>query len=306
MSMQTANMRIRTIYLTGFTLVAFASNSVLCRLALGEVTIDAASFSTIRLVSGAATLLVIATFLTRNKVSVHRSNWTSAAMLFLYAVAFSFAYVSLSAGTGALILFGAVQATMIIAGVWSGERPRLLQWVGLVVAVVGLVYLVFPGLTAPSLTGSMLMTAAGIAWGVYSLKGRGTVDPIGATTDNFVRSVPLVLVVNLIMLPNIHLSAKGIWLAALSGSIASGIGYIIWYAALQGLTTTRAATVQLSVPVLAAIGGVIFLSEGISIRLVLSAITILGGVAMTVLSRERSARVSRLTITDPPPSNEST
>lgn len=289
--MKTSNMRVRTILLTGFTLVAFASNSVLCRLALGEAAIDAASFTTFRFVSGSAMLLVIRTLLTRKKVSAHRSDWTSAVILFLYAVPFSFAYISLSTGTGALILFGSVQATMIIAGVCSGERPHLLQWVGLIVAVFGLIFLVFPGLTAPSPTGSALMTVAGIAWGFYSLKGRGVDDPVAATTSNFVRSVPFVLIVSLIMLPNIHLSTKGVWLAVVSGALASGVGYIIWYAALQGLTTTRAATVQLSVPVLAAIGGVIFLSEGISIRLVLSAITILGGVAMTVLSRERSAGI---------------
>jgi drug/metabolite transporter (DMT)-like permease len=285
--METKSNPLRTPIATGFALVAFAANSVFCRLALGEASIDAASFSTVRLVSGAATLLLITRVFVPGSVAGHRGNWTSAGMLFLYAVAFSFAYISLSTGTGALILFGAVQATMILAALYSGERPHKLEWVGLLIALVGLVYLVFPGLSAPSTTGSILMAVAGISWGVYSLRGRGTTDPIAATTGNFVRAVPLVLGVSLIMLQGIHISTKGALLAVLSGALASGVGYVVWYAALQGLTATRAATVQLSVPVLAGAGGVIFLSEHISIRLLLSAIMILGGVGLSLLGRAR-------------------
>ncbi len=279
---------VRTTLCTGFALAAFAANSVICRLALGEATIDAASFSTIRLVSGAATLLLIAALVKKRSPCPWgpRGNWVSATMLFLYAVAFSFAYVSLSTGTGALILFGAVQATMILAALGSGERPHIPGWVGLFLALVGLVYLVFPGLTAPSPTGSVLMAVAGIAWGVYSLRGRGAADPLVDTTNNFVRSLPLVLVVSLSMLQDIQVSAKGVLLAVLSGAMASGVGYVVWYAALRGLTATRAAAVQLCVPVLAALGGVIFLSEDISMRLLLSAIMVLGGVGLAVVGRE--------------------
>ena len=284
-----ANRQLLTGALTAFALLAFAANSVLCRLALGGATIDAASFSTIRLTSGAAMLWLIVAPITGRNASGRRGSWTSAIMLFLYAVAFSFAYVSLSTGTGALILFGTVQATMIFAGLRSGEHPHVLEWAGFLVALGGLVYLVSPGLTAPSVTGSMLMAVAGIAWGIYSLRGRD-VDPIVVTTDNFARSVPLVLAVSLIMLPGIHLSLRGVLVAVLSGSLASGVGYIIWYAALRGLTATRAATVQLSVPVLAALGGVIFLAEDASMRLVISSILVLGGVGLGIAMRRHSAR----------------
>ena len=280
--------KLRTAVLTGSALVAFTANSVLCRLALGSASIDAASFSTIRLVSGAVTLLLLATVSRRRSESRHRGSWISAGMLFLYAVPFSFAYVSLSTGTGALILFGAVQVTMILAALAFGERPQLLEWVGLSIALMGLVYLVFPGLQAPSLAGSALMTVAGISWGVYSLRGRGQLDPAAATTSNFVRSVPLVFVVSLVTLRHVHVTPVGAVLAVLSGSLASGIGYVVWYAALRGLTATRAATVQLAVPALAALGGVVFLAEEVSLRLILSAILILGGLGLSMAGRERS------------------
>ncbi len=201
------------------------------------------------------------------------------------AFAFSFAYVSLSTATGALILFPTVQMTMVVTALWWGERPRLLEWLGLSIALCGLVYLVLPGLSAPSPLGSLLMTVAGISWGVYSLRGRGAVNPIAVTTDNFVRSVPLVLGVSLVLLQMIQVSPKGALLAVASGSLASGVGYIIWYAALRGLTITRAAAVQLSVPILAALGGVIFLSEQISIRLIISSVTIIGGLVLVMLGR---------------------
>ena len=277
--------RLWTPILTGLALVAFAANSVLCRLALGQGTIDAASFTAIRLVSGALTLLVVAALSKGKERSTPGGNWTSATALFLYAIAFSFAYVSLSTATGALILFPTVQMTMVVAALWWGERPRLLEWLGLSIALCGLVYLVLPGLSAPSPLGSLLMTVAGISWGVYSLRGRGAVNPIAVTTGNFVRSVPFVLGVSLVLLQMIQVSPKGTLLAVASGSLASGAGYVIWYAALRGLTTTRAAAVQLSVPVLAALGGVIFLSEQISIRLVISSVTILGGLGLVLLGR---------------------
>lgn len=274
-------------------MVAFAANSLLCRLALAGNAIDPASFTTIRLVSGAMALWLVAGVRGRAKESQnpgHRGDWVSAAMLFLYAIAFSFAYVSLSAGMGALLLFGSVQATMILAGLSSGERPHAIQWAGLCIALGGLFCLVLPGLTAPPLVGSALMATAGIAWGVYSLRGRGKSDPVAVTTDNFIRSVPLVLVISLPMLQRLNWTPRGLLLAIISGSLTSGMGYVIWYAALRGLSATRAATVQLSVPVLAAVGGVIILSESISLRFVLSATAILGGVLMAVLRGESHAR----------------
>ena len=276
---------------TGFALAAFAANSVICRLALDEATIDAGSYSTIRLVSGAVTLLLITAVFKKKRLSGSWGNWPSAIMLFLYAAAFSFAYIKLSTGVGALILFGMVQMTMILAALRSGERPHLPEWIGLFLALMGLVYLVFPGLTAPSPTGAALMGIAGISWGVYSLWGRGAVDPLAETTKNFILSLPFVLVVSVITIRNIHVSAAGILLSALSGSLASGVGYVIWYVALRELTATRAAIVQLSVPVLAALGGVVFLSEEISIRLLLSSIMILGGIGLAVIGREHLFRL---------------
>jgi len=270
-------------------LVAFAANSVLCRLALGAAAIDAASFSTIRLFSGVVMLLLI-TVITTRKVSLPPlANLLSAFLLFLYAITFSFAYISLGAGTGALILFGSVQATMIIFAIVSGERPKFLEWAGLFLAITGLIYLVFPGLTAPPLISSFLMCTAGIAWGFYSLRGRGATDPLINTTNNFILSLPFAFAVSLIPVGNIHLSAKGAFLAVLSGAFASGIGYVIWYAALKGLTATRAATVQLTVPVLAALGGVILLSEKITTRLIFAAVLILGGVGLALFSRKFSS-----------------
>jgi drug/metabolite transporter (DMT)-like permease len=266
----------------------------LCRLALGAATIDAASFSTLRLASGACALLLILTLVKEKLSFMRRGRWASAILLFLYAVPFSFAYLGLSAGTGALILFGAVQATMIFAALRSGERPHPLEWAGLILAIVGLICLVFPGLTAPPPTSSLMMAIAGIAWGIYSLRGRGAASPLTDTTHNFVHSVPAAIGVNIIMLRDLHVSAEGAFLAVLSGALASGMGYVVWYAALRGLTAMRAATVQLAVPVLAAAGGVLFLSEHVSLRLVVSAIVILGGVGLALAGRQVSFRTKTI------------
>jgi len=287
--------RIGIVILTCLALAAFAANSVLCRLALGHGAIDAASFTAVRLVSGAVTLLMVTALFTSENRSKPRGSWTSATALFLYAITFSFAYVSLSTATGALILFAAVQVTMVLSALWSGERPHLLEWLGLFIALSGLVYLVFPGLSSPSPWGSFLMTVAGISWGVYSIRGRGATNPLAITTDNFLRSVPLVLGVSLVLLQMVQFSPKGVLLAVASGALASGVGYVIWYAALRRLTTTRAAAVQLSVPVLAALGGVIFLSEQISIRLLISSITILGGLGLVLVGRTGWIRMQRTT-----------
>jgi drug/metabolite transporter (DMT)-like permease len=277
---------MRTISFTALALVAFAANSVLCRIALRHATIDAATFSTIRLTAGAATLLLISTR-TQRGVSPGKRSWISAGMLFLYAVPFSFAYTRLSTGTGALILFGCVQMTMMIAALVSGERPHPLQWLGLTLALAGLVYLVLPGLEAPSLTGATLMAIAGVSWGVYSLRGRSAVNPLEQTTNNFVRTVPLVFAVSLLARSQFHVERQGILLAIASGALASALGYVVWYEALRGLTATRAAAVQLLVPILAALGGVIFLAEAISARLLLSAVMVLGGISLTLIGREK-------------------
>jgi drug/metabolite transporter (DMT)-like permease len=271
-----------TAALTILALIAFAGNSVFCRLALAGPIIDPASYTAIRLVTGAVTLWVIAVLRRDGAPFKSRGSWTSAAMLFLYAVTFSFAYISLSTGTGALILFATVQITMIAAGLHAGERPERLEWLGLIVAIAGLIYLVFPGITAPSIVGSLLMAAAGIAWGVYSLRGRGAIDPVRVTSDNFLRTVPLVIALLLFALSSLTVTPMGFLWAALSGSVTSGIGYVLWYAALPNLTATRAATVQLAVPVLAAIAGVVVLSEAISFRLTLSAVAILGGIGLAI------------------------
>ena len=296
--------RTRTMILTASALTAFAANSLLCRLALGHTALDPASFSTIRLASGAGTLMLI-TLSTRRGAIGMRGSWGSAALLFLYAVPFSFAYVSLGAGTGALILFGAVQATMLIAALASGERPHAVQWSGLILALCGLFYLVMPGLAAPSITGSALMAIAGVAWGLYSLRGRGASDPLAETAGNFARSVPLAVGVSIAAATHAELSADGALLAVLSGALASGLGYVAWYAALSALSATRAASVQLAVPLLAAAGGVVFLSERITARLIVSAILILGGVALALTRTERRRRRPLPAGAHPPPERAS-
>jgi drug/metabolite transporter (DMT)-like permease len=280
---------LRTLAAVLIALVAFAANSVLCRVALGESAIDAASFSTIRLASGAGMLWLTSGALTGTAPDKQSGDWTSASLLFLYAAPFSFAYVSLSAGTGALVLFGSVQAAMILIALLSGEGPLVSEWLGLFAAVLGLVYLMFPGLSAPPPVGSALMAVAGISWGLYSLRGRRSVDPLRTTTGNFVRALPFAAVLSLIMWRGTSVSGKGMLLALLSGTVTSGGGYVVWYQALRGLTATRAAIVQLSVPVLAAIGGVMFLSETITSRLLVSTVMILGGVGLAIVSRQRQA-----------------
>jgi drug/metabolite transporter (DMT)-like permease len=276
---------MRIVACTLLALIAFAANSVLCRLALRDGAIDPASFSAIRLATGATTLL-LARSRSGGGNRGNAGSWIAASMLFLYAVPFSFAYTKLTTGTGALILFGCVQVTMLAAAWWLGERPHPLQWSGLAVALAGLLVLVLPGLAAPSLSGAALMGIAGVSWGVYSLLGRGAKNPLSQTSGNFLRTVPLVAAVSLLSLPRIHVEVKGALLAVASGAIASGIGYVLWYAALSGLTATRAAVSQLAVPVLTAASGVVFLSEAVTGRLILSSTLILGGIALALAGRE--------------------
>jgi drug/metabolite transporter (DMT)-like permease len=283
---------VRTVVLTTAALVAFASNSLLCRMALGPGTIDAASFSTVRLASGAVSLLLIMVW-TQRGLSRVQGSWTSAAALFLYAIPFSYAYGLLTTGTGALILFGSVQVTMMVMALMGGERPRAAQWIGLVLAVAGVVYLVLPGLAAPSPLGAVLMTLSGVAWAIYSLRGRGEIDPLAQTTGNFVRSVPMTLLVSLAALPFHHLQRNGVLLAMVSGAVTSGLGYVVWYAALRGLSATRASLVQLLPPVLAAAGGLFVLGEPLSLRLVLSTVIVLGGVALALTTAESHSELPR-------------
>lgn len=315
----------RIFILTLLAMIAFASNSLLCRASLKESSIDPATFTFVRIFSGAAALWLVmkmrmwliadrtATpladcsktrvrfpsppsspkgrgdpFSLSEKARMRvldgkdSGNWISAVALFAYAAGFSFAYTSLPAGTGALLLFGAVQATMILWGLYKGERLNTIQLVGFIVAVAGLVVLVFPGLSAPPLAGSILMLGAGAAWGIYSLRGKAERNPANVTTGNFVRAVPFAAALGIIFAPSANYNLAGINYAVISGAVTSGLGYIIWYSALPGLRAASAATVQLSVPVLAATGGILLLGEPITLRYMLASIALLGGVALVV------------------------
>jgi drug/metabolite transporter (DMT)-like permease len=279
-------MSSRTLLLTALAMVAFAANSLLCRLALGAGAIDAASFASLRVVSGAATLVVILALRDR-RLALPAFQWRMTAALFVYVAFFSFAYLWLSAGTGALLLFGSVQLTMFGVALAGGERFTAFSWAGLAAAIAGLVYLVLPGLSAPDPAGAGLMIVAGIGWGVYSLLGRGAADPLASTAANFLYAVPLVLAVSLALLGSLGVSPYGAALAVASGAITSGCGYVVWYAALRGLTATRAAVVQLSVPAITAFGGVLLLSEPLTARLLVASVVTVGGVAVVLSQRAR-------------------
>ena len=277
--------RGRAFTLTLLAMVAFAANSVLCRLALQRTAIDPATFAAIRLAAGAAMLSAIVVL--RRGAVFGGGNWTSALALFAYAAGFSLAYVTLPAATGALLLFGAVQVTMIGRGLWAGERMDAWQVCGLLLAACGLVGLLMPGLSAPPWRGAALMLGAGVAWGVYSLRGKRAGDAASATTGNFLRSVPMALLLLLAMSRQRQVDGAGILYAIASGALASGIGYVIWYSVLPAIKATTAATVQLSVPVLAAIGGIVFLAEPVTLRLLLASIAVLGGVALAIARKGR-------------------
>ncbi len=265
-------------------MLAFAGNSILCRLALKITTIDAASFTAIRLVSASLMLWFILLLLGKGgKIS---GNWPSALALFFYAAGFSFAYINLQAGTGALLLFGSVQTSMIGFGLWRGENFNLLQIGGFLLAITGLVVLVFPGLSAPPIISSSLMVFAGVAWGIYSLRGRGAGDPTMMTAGNFIRTLPMATILELVASSQLQFDINGTLLAVASGAITSGIGYEIWYSALPSLKATQAATVQLSVPVLAAIGAVILIGEPMSLQLVLASLAILAGISLVIFNKQ--------------------
>lgn len=276
----------RLVFLVVLAMIAFAANSLLCRAALRDSGIDPASFTTIRIASGAAVLWVIARM--RGGTMTSAGSWGSAAALFGYAAAFSFAYIELPAAVGALILFCAVQVTMIGWGLWRGERIGATQAAGLSLAIGGLVGLLWPGLSAPPPGSAALMLAAGIAWGIYSLRGRRSGDPTIATAGNFMRAVPFAVILSLFTLGGAKAGTAGVLYAIASGALASGLGYAIWYTALPGLTSTKAATIQLSVPVIAAAAAVVLLDEAITLRLVLGSAAILGGIALVVMAKRRA------------------
>ena len=283
---------MRTTLLTLLTMLAFAGNSVLCRMALTSTSIDAVSFTTVRLLSGALMLGVLVWLRSRSastrnpaisKAGRTGGNWLSALALFAYAAAFSFSYRDLSTGTGALLLFGAVQATMIITGLWVGERLTRVQSAGLLMAMIGLIAILLPGLTAPPLGSAVLMLGSGVAWGVYTLHGRRVTDPTGATAGNFFRAAILSVVLSLALTKQLQVDQWGMVYAILSGAVTSGLGYALWYAVLPSLTVTRAAAVQLGVPMIATLAGALLLHESITLRLLLASAAILGGIAMVVI-----------------------
>jgi drug/metabolite transporter (DMT)-like permease len=278
--------RTQVALLTALAMIAFAGNSLLCRMAFLHTQIDAASFTSIRLLAGALVLWAIVA--AKGDKPGAAGSWTSALALFAYAAAFSFAYVSLSAATGALLLFGAVQTTMISVGLWKGERLTAQQLAGLLLALGGLLALLLPGLSAPPLPPALLMLGAGCSWGVYSLRGKNAANPVQVTAGNFLRAVPFAAVLSLAMLSRCSVDGWGTVYAVASGGLASGVGYAIWYTALRGLTATIAAAVQLGVPVIAALGGVALLGEAITPRLLITSAVILGGLALITLAPRRN------------------
>jgi drug/metabolite transporter (DMT)-like permease len=275
---------VRLLFLTALAMLAFAGNSLLCRLALKTTAIDAASFTAIRLVSGALILALI--LRARRTRPTAGGSWTMAAMLFAYAAFFSFAYRDLTAATGALLLFGSVQLSMLGWALSRGERLRGLQLAGLAIAVAGLVYLLLPGLAAPPPLAAALMIGAGMAWAVYSVLGKGAGEPIAGTGGNFVRSVAFAAVLALAALSHEQLDRMGMIYAVASGAITSGLGYVLWYAALPSFTTSAAAIIQLSVPAIATLGGALLLAEPVGARVLVASAAILGGIALTIVRKK--------------------
>ena len=278
---------LRATTYTSLAMLAFAGNSIICRMALRDAAIDPATFTGIRLASGALALLLIFASAQRGSSVTAHGSWAAALMLFLYALCFSYAYISLDAATGALILFGFVQATMIVMALAAGDRPRLAEWLGWLLAVSGLVWLLLPGAAAPAPLAALLMAMSGVAWGVYSIQGRGQTDPLASTSSNFLRSLVLVAILCLLTMSGMQITRTGVLLAVLSGALTSGVGYVIWYAALNYLSSIQAALVQLSVPAVAAAGGVVLLAESLSSRLVIAGLLILGGICIAVTGKEK-------------------
>ena len=287
---------MKTLLLTALTMVTFAGNSLLCRLALNSYNMDPASFTSIRLITGAITLWL----LTAKKLQIKdHGSWPSALALFAYAACFSFAYVNLSASMGALLLFGAVQVTMISYGITHGEKLAKAQVTGLLAAIAGFAYLLWPGLSAPPLIPSSIMILSGIAWGAYSLLGKGALNPASVTAGNFLRSVPFTIVLSLVSIiltqetsTGSSLGLPAILIATTSGAVTSGLGYTLWYKVLPMLKSTSASTVQLSVPIITAFAGIIFLNESMSQRLLISSLAILGGITLVITQKQQKQRTA--------------
>lgn len=274
-----------TLLLTALTMLAFAGNSILCRLALSHTTIDPAGFTLARIASGAVAMWLLANVFGKRKGI--GGSWKGAAALTIYAIAFSLAYVTLPAGTGALLLFGAVQATMIATGLKQGERLALPQWLGLAVALGGLVTLVAPGVSAPPPVGAALMALSGVFWGIYSLLGRGAKDPVAATAGNFIRAAPMAVIPAAALASQLNPDPQGILYAVLSGTLTSGCGYILWYQVLPKLSAAQGASVQLSVPVIASLAGAALMGEALTLRLCIASAATLGGIALVIAKRKR-------------------
>ena len=279
---------LSTTLLASLAMLAFAGNSVLCRLALAETQIDAVSFTVLRIISGA--LLLWALLARRKRSRAKAGNWAGALALTVYAAAFSFAYIQLDTGVGALLLFGAVQLSMLLFGLLRGERLGAAATAGLILAMAGVVALLLPGSSAPPLMSSLVMLLSGLAWGAYSLLGRSTRDPLASTADNFLRSIPLVLLAALPFLDQVHWDTTGALLAVLSGAVTSGLGYAIWYSALRGLGSIQAASIQLSVPILAAAAGMLLFSEPLTPRVLIAAAAVLGGLTLVLKARNLKSR----------------
>ncbi|MGI9533220.1 DMT family transporter [Lutimonas sp.] len=277
----------KTVAYTFLALIAFAGNSIICRMALKETDITPALFTILRLLSGAIVLMLIVLIKAKPGKQQSKGSWISASMLFIYAAAFSFAYVSLETGTGALILFGVVQITMISHSLFSGNKMTLWEWLGVCMALCGFFYLMLPGAQSPSLSGFILMCLSGIGWGMYSILGKTAKNPLEDTAYNFLRTVPFLVLLIYFLFQESGFSSSGILLAVLSGVVTSGLGYSIWYAALKGLSTLQASVVQLLVPVFAGLGGTILLNEAMSFQLLLSALLILGGILLLILKKSR-------------------
>ncbi len=277
------------LFLTSLALIAFAANSILCRLALYDGLMDAGSFTSFRLISGAVVLGLIFSFRSKQQQALQASGgWLAASLLFVYAITFSYAYIALDIATGALILFTAGQVTLILSVVVLGGRLSFLEWMGLCLALMGFVYLMLPSATTPSWYGFILMSISGVAWGFYTLLGKGSKQPLADTTSNFMRCLPLVVLLMFFSFEYTHFNFQSLLYAVLSGAIASGVGYTIWYMALEKLEMIHAAVVQLFVPVLAAVGGLLFLDEVITMRLLLSGSIILCGILLVILQRNKA------------------
>ena len=328
---------LELISTTCLALIAFAANSVLCRLALKDELIDPAGFTIIRLVSAAAMFAVLLTFANKRSATLEateatkdifdeteleqtgleqnrlgksgleqnrlqqikltsshvkhlrlndvKSRWKSALSLFAYAIAFSYAYTLLDAASGALILFGSVQLTMIVASFCSGHRLKPLEWLGIALSFGGLAYLMLPSASSPSITGFALMALSGVAWGIYTLSGKQSRQPFLDTAHNFLLTLPLVVLLGIVTLATIEFTSFGALYALLSGVIASALGYTLWFKALPSLTATEAGVLQLSVPIITAIAGAILLSEAITLPLVISSALVLGGIALVIIAK---------------------